>query len=292
MVDPETGALVLVDPDTGKRIETPEPQQETSAQSEPSIADRILEFFGITRIGEGIEQTSEATEDLNDSLDRGLRRPDRKQDLGASRLGAGKGGEFIGESAEKAEVVLEEAADTGIAVLDTADRIGIVTGVGGVVTHAGKAGGRQLIRQLDDAADLPTPSAGSLKNASGNLDDAAHAARTQPHYPMGAENVPRATSGALRKLDDVPWGTYCRTGCEDEARRIQGAIGGEIHRIEPGLPGARFLGPRGGRWTDWQYHEVVVRDGRAYDVLTGPEGLPVGEYKALWEYADDINFGF
>jgi hypothetical protein len=37
---------------------------------------------------------------------------------------------------------------------------------------------------------------------------------------------------------------------------------------------------------------VVVRDGRAYDVLTGPEGLPVGEYKALWEYADDINFGF
>jgi hypothetical protein len=93
-------------------------------------------------------------------------------------------------------------------------------------------------------------------------------------------------------LDDVPWGTYCRTGCEHVAKRIQAAIGGEIHRIEPGLPGGRFLGPRGGTWTDWQYHEVVVKDGRVYDVLTGPDGLLISEFKKLWEYADDINFGF
>ncbi|MCP4537140.1 MAG: hypothetical protein GY832_08325, partial [Chloroflexi bacterium] len=37
-----------------------------------------------------------------------------------------------------------------------------------------------------------TPSSGPLKNASGsgNLDDAASAARTQPHYSMGANDVP------------------------------------------------------------------------------------------------------
>ncbi|MCP3994806.1 MAG: hypothetical protein GY722_07055, partial [bacterium] len=107
-----------------------------------------------------------------------------------------------------------------------------------------------------------------------------------------ASRVSRGTAASLRKLDDIPWGRYCRTGCEDVANRIQATVGGEIHRIEPGLPGARFLGPRGGKRTDWQYHEVVVKDGRVIDALTGPGGLPIDEFKMLWEYADDINFGF
>ncbi|NJL73005.1 MAG: hypothetical protein HC888_16380 [Candidatus Competibacteraceae bacterium] len=48
---------------------------------------------------------------------------------------------------------------------------------------------------------------------------------------------------------------------------------------------------RGKGW-GWVHHDVVVRDGRVYDAFTGHEGMPISEYKALWTYADHINFGF
>ncbi|MDA1055684.1 MAG: polymorphic toxin-type HINT domain-containing protein [Planctomycetota bacterium] len=105
---------------------------------------------------------------------------------------------------------------------------------------------------------------------------------------------PKGEGVVLKGLDDVPWGKYCRTGCEDVAKNIQGAIGGKIHRIKPNasLPGRPRLGARGGQRTDWFYHEVVVKDGRVYDALTGPNGLPIDEFKRLWEYGDVIDFGF
>ena len=98
----------------------------------------------------------------------------------------------------------------------------------------------------------------------------------------------------LKKLDDVPWGQYCRTGCEDVAARIRKTIGGQIHEIKPkaGLPGNPSLGLRDGRPTDWFTHEVVVKGGRVYDALTGPEGILIEEFKKLWAYADVIDFGF
>jgi hypothetical protein len=76
------------------------------------------------------------------------------------------------------------------------------------------------------------------------------------------------------------------------ARQIQGHVGGQIVRITPADPSARFLGPYRGHDPGWAYHEVVVREGRVYDAFTGHQGLPIGEYKALWEYRDVINFGF
>jgi hypothetical protein len=48
---------------------------------------------------------------------------------------------------------------------------------------------------------------------------------------------------------------------------------------------------RGKNW-EWSFHEVVVKDGRIYDAFTGGQGLPISEYKALWEFSDYINFGF
>ncbi len=89
----------------------------------------------------------------------------------------------------------------------------------------------------------------------------------------------------------MPWGRFCQIGCEDVASKIQGAIGGEIHRFKPPR-GASNLGPRGGIDTKWTHHDVVVKEGRVYDALTGPEGLPIDEYKATFEYSDAIDFGF
>jgi hypothetical protein len=84
----------------------------------------------------------------------------------------------------------------------------------------------------------------------------------------------------------------CQTGCENVARQIQGHIGGDIRRITPTDPNANFLGPYRGHNPAWAYHEVVVKEGRVYDAFTGHEGLPIAEYKALWEYGDAIKFGF
>ena len=96
---------------------------------------------------------------------------------------------------------------------------------------------------------------------------------------------------ALRNLV-VPWGQtgHGCGGCEDVAEAIQDTIGGSRHTISPSM--GIQLGPRAGEPTGWATHDVVVKDGRVYDTLTGPNGMSVGEYKALWEYEDAIDFGF
>ncbi|WP_437733432.1 hypothetical protein [Sorangium sp. So ce1335] len=50
-------------------------------------------------------------------------------------------------------------------------------------------------------------------------------------------------------------------------------------------------GFRGKNWY-WSNHEVVVKDGRIFDLTTGHQGLPIPECKKLWEYPNDIDFGF
>ncbi len=82
----------------------------------------------------------------------------------------------------------------------------------------------------------------------------------------------------------------CRNGCEDVAKQIHRHVGGNIVRITP--KDTPHLGAfRGQNWR-WAHHEVVVRDGRVYDITTGHQGVAIAEYKRLWEYPHDINFGF
>ncbi len=38
----------------------------------------------------------------------------------------------------------------------------------------------------------------------------------------------------------------------------------------------------------WNWHEVVVKDGRVYDALTGPKGMTITEYKNLWGVNQDV----
>jgi hypothetical protein len=84
----------------------------------------------------------------------------------------------------------------------------------------------------------------------------------------------------------------CRVGCEGIALQITRHIGGEIAHIKPKSLADPYLGKFREHWWKWTHHEVVVKDGRVYDLTTGHKGLEIAEYKKLWEHADDINFGF
>jgi hypothetical protein len=84
----------------------------------------------------------------------------------------------------------------------------------------------------------------------------------------------------------------CRVGCERVAGQIEKLIGGEIEQINPGLPGARYLGKYRTVDLKWTFHQVVVKNGRVYDAFTGYLGASISEYKAFWENADVIDFGF
>ncbi|EDS6039378.1 hypothetical protein ZL39_002580 [Salmonella enterica subsp. enterica] len=50
------------------------------------------------------------------------------------------------------------------------------------------------------------------------------------------------------------------------------------------------LGKYRGTNPDWAHHDIVLKDGRVYDAFTGSDGLPLDEYKQLWQYPDAINF--
>ncbi len=82
----------------------------------------------------------------------------------------------------------------------------------------------------------------------------------------------------------------CEIGCEGIARQINKHVGGEIIRILP-KDTPRLGAFRGQNWR-WAHHEVVVRNGRVYDITTGHQGLEIAEYKKLWAHSNDINFGF
>jgi len=53
----------------------------------------------------------------------------------------------------------------------------------------------------------------------------------------------------------------------------------------PGLGGYRGAG------TLWDEHTVVVADGRVFDVYGPADGVPIDDWKALWDYPEAINFG-
>lgn len=102
----------------------------------------------------------------------------------------------------------------------------------------------------------------------------------------------------------------CRSGCDEIAEEIQRTLGGDLKTIKPrktpGLPdprdrvlgpvrdevGSPFKNPAGDGALGWYYHRVVVKNGRVYDLLTGPAGELIETYKKRWQDLDLIDFGF
>ncbi|WP_285778453.1 polymorphic toxin-type HINT domain-containing protein [Microtetraspora sp. NBRC 13810] len=82
----------------------------------------------------------------------------------------------------------------------------------------------------------------------------------------------------------------CGTGgCEKVADHIQSVIGGDIMRLTDRY-GAPQLGKYRGVDSGWNYHDVVVKDGRVFDATTGRYGESMANYRANWEYGDDLVF--
>lgn len=80
-----------------------------------------------------------------------------------------------------------------------------------------------------------------------------------------------------------------RAGLWKVADYIQSVIGGDITRITDGY-GALRLGKYRGIDSGWNYHDVVVKDGRVFDATTGRRGEPIDQYRANFEYGDDLVF--
>lgn len=93
-----------------------------------------------------------------------------------------------------------------------------------------------------------------------------------------------------------------KSGCVEAAAEIQKQIGGKISVIKPRfgrllggvreIDGGPFKNPAENLREGWFNHNVVVKDGKVYDMLTGPAGQSISAYKARWEFADVIDFGF
>ncbi len=136
---------------------------------------------------------------------------------------------------------------------------------------------------VDDILDdiLPTPGKEPEPGESGS-------GGKPPITPPGSINLPDP--------DDKDWGDWPkqdpqRSNCEQVAREIQQRIGGEIHRITP--KEAIYLPESANNQGDtWFYHEVVVKNGRVYDGTTGPKGMSIADYKALFNDPDWVNWGF
>ncbi|MGW2365515.1 polymorphic toxin-type HINT domain-containing protein [Streptomyces sp. NPDC001667] len=87
-----------------------------------------------------------------------------------------------------------------------------------------------------------------------------------------------------------PAAQVCGTGgCEAVADNIQSVIGGDIMRITDRY-GAPQLGKYRGVDSGWNYHDVVVKNGRVFDATTGRRGEPIDEYLVQFEYGEDLVF--
>jgi hypothetical protein len=99
-----------------------------------------------------------------------------------------------------------------------------------------------VARSGDDLlrAGRPNPSTGPLKNRSGNLDEAAQAARTQPHGPMPEAVSEPGPVPVPREIDDWPE----LSGMLRDAARGKGNLGvGSATREQIQAMGEAWVGP-------------------------------------------------
>jgi len=168
---------------------------------------------------------------------------------------------------------------------------------GGGRVAGGRAGAAVAVGVPGPAGPVSTAMAATMKDeGEGGGSSEKGSADKEVEEPIAKEvdetsggHGQRVRLGPRWKARDIT-DAACESGCEGVARQIQKHIGGDIRHIRP--QEAPKLGAFRGKNWKWDYHEVVVKDGRVYDITTGHEGLPIAEYKQLWQYSDAIDFGF
>ena len=115
---------------------------------------------------------------------------------------------------------------------------------------------------------------------------------------IGADAVRRVTWPKNIPSKPISSAEWDRLGCNcvDDAKILQSAIGGQFLRVSPppGPPGVQLqLGrvsfPAGGA-QHWYEHAAVIREGKVYDRMTGIDGMPLEEYKQLFQFGDVLKF--
>jgi len=97
-----------------------------------------------------------------------------------------------------------------------------------------------------------------------------------------------------KPVDEIKHG-----GCEQYALDVQNEIGGQYLYVSinpdlcPGDTERMTLGDVNysqGTIDTWNNHVAVINDGVVYDAMTGPDGIPLDEYKQMYTYNDVLNF--
>jgi len=167
----------------------------------------------------------------------------------------------------------------GKAALDFAGTFDISDSFGGL--NAGENAVQVVAMNTDAAAALQGALEGGARISSTGLDWLQMAGSHDTPDPTGI-----GPGWDPKNVNDPKY----QFGCERVAQRIEDLIGGKQFTIRPkgGLPS---LGEYRGRGFGWASHTVVLKDGRVFDAFTGAAGVSLDEFRSLWKYADDIDFG-
>ncbi len=80
-------------------------------------------------------------------------------------------------------------------------------------------------------------------------------------------------------------------GCEEAAKKIHKAIGGDIMTISSPIPGTNLGGVNvSGTLVTWFNHQAVKKGNMIYDEITGPAGMLFEDYKKLFQHGDELLF--
>jgi hypothetical protein len=163
-----------------------------------------------------------------------------------------------------------------------------VGGTGGL-SIAGQGGTAALARSGGIVLNPGTVNAGAV-GSLGMLNRPFKPGPRDQQYPTAGSvpSPPRITKNWKPRAPNDP---KCRDSCVSVAKQIQKLLGCDKKAIKTMKPATgQHLGDFMGYPTKWDFHQVVVKDGRVYDAFTGSAGKTINEYKALWKEGEAIDF--
>ncbi|MFJ3505588.1 polymorphic toxin-type HINT domain-containing protein [Streptomyces sp. NPDC090135] len=111
--------------------------------------------------------------------------------------------------------------------------------------------------------------------------------RIHTYYVLAGEASVLVHNSTDCKIGPHGWPVPTASNCLECAKKIKGLIGGDIYHMRDSM-GARLGPSKRDPHGSWHEHFVVIKDKRAYDGFTGPEGMDVDAYRRQWDYSEYI----